>query len=163
MTKAGKIDFLKREFIPSLKITDPGRPAAWGKMNFIRMVEHLSDSFDIASGKIILPGAADEWASKRKAFLMTEKPFKENTRNPFLPENPATVRHHTVSAAINDLQMSLLYFFEVYEKNPAHVQPNPIFGNLSFDEQIRLAYKHVSHHLRQFGVEILQAAGQTES
>jgi len=163
MNSAGKIDFLRRDFIALLKVINPAIPPAWGKMNFIQMVEHLTEAFDLASGKVVIAGVEDEWDAKRRAFLMTEKPFKENTKNPFLPEEPVPVRHQTVSAAINNLQMSMLHFFEVYEKNPAHIQPNPIFGQLNYDLQVRLVYKHVLHHLSQFRVQPLQPADESES
>ncbi|MDZ4803510.1 MAG: DUF1569 domain-containing protein [Candidatus Eisenbacteria bacterium] len=31
------------------------------------------------------------------------------------------------------------------------MEPNPIFGNLSVDEWGKLSWKHLDHHLRQFG------------
>jgi hypothetical protein len=47
----------------------------------------------------------------------------------------------------------MIYFFEVFEKDTALVTRNPFFGDLNFEQNVQLLYKHSLHHLRQFGVE----------
>ena len=59
----------------------------------------------------------------------------------------------TVQAAIGALQQELIYFFEAYEKKPQLVIRNPFFGDLNFEENVQLLFKHALHHLKQFGVE----------
>ena len=86
---------------------------------------------------------------------MSEKPFKENTKNPLMPEGPAPLRYETVQGAIGALQQELIYFFEAFEKNPALTTRNPFFGDLTFEQNVQLLYKHALHHLRQFGIEPL--------
>jgi len=68
-------------------------------------------------------------------------------------EEPAPLRYKTVQGAIGALQQELIYFFEAYEKNPAMIIRNPFFGDLNFEQNVQLLYKHALHHLRQFGVE----------
>ncbi len=84
---------------------------------------------------------------------MSEKPFRENTKNPYVPETPAPVKHTTIEAALNELQEELRYFFNVFEENKLQQTRNPFFGDLNFEQNIQLLYKHALHHLRQFGVE----------
>jgi hypothetical protein len=86
---------------------------------------------------------------------MSEKPFKENTKNPLMGEEPAPLRYKTVQAAIGALQQELICFFEAYEKQPDMMIRNPFFGDLNFEQNVQLLYKHALHHLRQFGVEPL--------
>jgi hypothetical protein len=89
-----------------------------------------------------------------REFMMSDKPFKENTKNPLLGEEPAPLRHNTVQAAIGTLQEELIWFFEVFAKNPQLVTRNPLFGDLNFEQNVHLLYKHAIHHLRQFGVDL---------
>ena len=58
-----------------------------------------------------------------------------------------------MQGAIGALQLELIYFFEAFEKNPALITRNPFFGDLNFEQNVQLLYKHALHHLRQFGVE----------
>jgi hypothetical protein len=119
-------------------------------------VEHFSDSVRIASGKtryseIVTPEAH---LDKMRSFLVSDKPFRENTMNPLMPEVPAPVRNRSAEEAINELKSELADFFSSFEKAPIQVTRNPIFGDLNFEENVQLLYKHALHHLRQFGITI---------
>ena len=65
-------------------------------------------------------------------FLMSDKPFKENVMNPLLGEEPRALRYKTVQGAIGALQQELIYFFEVFEKNPASDYTQPFFWRPQF-------------------------------
>jgi hypothetical protein len=149
-----KIRFLKSEFIPLLQRIPPQTQPSWGKMSLQHMVEHLTGAVKIASGRMQLPGQGDPaLQEKSKAFLMTDKPFRENTRNPFLAEETYPLRNHTLAAAISELQAALLEFFTAYEEDPHKRVHNLVFGDLNYAEQVQLLHKHALHHLKQFGVE----------
>ncbi len=153
-----KENFLRTRFVPLLQQLNPATPPRWGKMNVQQMIEHFAgDALRTASGrlkmeKIITP---PENLQRMRDFMMSEKPFKENTKNPLLGEEPAPLRFKTVQAAIGALQQELILFFEAFEKNPQLITRNPFFGDLNFEENVQLLYKHALHHLRQFGVEPL--------
>lgn len=148
-----KIRFLKQELVPLIQRIPADTQPAWGKMSLHHMVEHLAASVRIAGGQLVVPGTPDTASWERnRAFLMTEKPFRENTRNPFLPETTLPLRHHTLAAAINDLQAALIQFFHVFAIAPDKKVQNLNFGDLGYAEQVQLLYKHAVHHLRQFGV-----------
>jgi hypothetical protein len=118
------------------------------------MIEHFSGAVKIATGTLRFPGASEpNDSSGNYAFLMSDKPFKEITNNPFLSEEPYPLRNHTQQAAIGELQGALLEFFLSYEKDDEKRVLNPFFGNLNYAEQVQLLHKHALHHLRQFGVE----------
>lgn len=152
-----KLTFLKKEYIPLLQQIPEDTGPAWGLMNLQQMVEHMQGAVDIASGRSAYAG---EWVSpnhaQARAFLMSDKPFRENTKNPLLPQEPLAVRNHTLQGAIGELQSSLLEFFHAFESEPGKRVFNPIFGELDFEGQTMLLYKHALHHLRQFGVTPLQ-------
>ena len=48
----------------------------------------------------------------------------------------------------------MICFFEVFEKDPGLKTINPVFGELDFDSNIQLLYKHALHHLKQFGIDV---------
>ena len=153
-----KENFLRTRLVPLLQQLPPGTAARWGKMNVQQMIEHLGgDAIRTASGRLIFEKilTAPEQLARMRAFMMSEKPFKENTVNPLMGNEPASMRYKTVQGAIGALQQELIYFFEVFEKNPLLITRNPFFGDLNFDENVQLLYKHALHHLKQFGVEPL--------
>ncbi len=150
-----KENFLRTKLITYLQRLDPATVPQWGKMSVQQMVEHYAgDAVRNASGrlkmeKIITP---IEHFEKMREFMMSEKPFKENTKNPLMGEEPQSLRYKTIQAAIGALQQELIYFFEAFEKNPQLITRNPFFGDLNFEQNVQLLYKHAIHHLRQFGV-----------
>ncbi|MBL7738308.1 MAG: hypothetical protein JNK14_03760 [Chitinophagaceae bacterium] len=153
-----KENFLRTRLVHYLQQLDPSTPPRWGKMSVQHMIEHYAgDAVRNASGrlqieKIITP---PENLKRMRDFMMSDKPFKENTKNPLLGEEPAALRYNTTQAAIGALQQELIYFFEAFTKNPHQITRNPFFGDLNFEQNVQLLYKHALHHLRQFGVEPL--------
>ncbi len=152
----GKENFLRTKLVTCLQQLDPATPALWGKMSVQQMVEHFGgEAVRNANGrlpmeKILTP---PEQLAQMREFMMSEKPFKENTKNPLMGEEPAPLRYHTIQGAIGPLQQELIYFFEAFEKNPQLVTRNSFFGDLNFEQNVQLLYKHALHHLKQFGVE----------
>jgi hypothetical protein len=153
-----KENFLRTRLVVQLQQLDPATKAKWGKMGVQEMIEHYAgDAVRNASGKLKIDKIVTppENLGRMREFMMSEKPFKENTKNPLLGEEPAPTRYKTVQAAIGALQEELIYFFEIFEKDPNLVTRNPFFGDLNFEQNVQLLYKHALHHLRQFGVDIL--------
>lgn len=152
-----KENFLRTRFISYLQQLNPATNPYWGKMSLQQMIEHFADTVRWANGKVrhATINTPPERLQAYREFLMSEKPFKENTRNPLLDEHPEPVRHKTAQAAIGELHQELIHFFEVFEKDPQLIVRNPNFGDLNFEQHIQLLYKHALHHLRQFGVEPL--------
>lgn len=151
-----KENFLRTKLITLLQRLDPATPPRWGKMSVQQMIEHYGgDAVRNANGRLKIETIITplEHLDRMREFMMSEKPFKENTKNPLMGEEPAPLRYKTVQGAIGALQQELIYFFEAYEKNPAMIIRNPFFGDLNFEQNVQLLYKHALHHLRQFGVE----------
>lgn len=154
-----KENFLRTKLVAYLQQLNPATTARWGKMSVQQMIEHYAgDAVRNASGRlktdnILTPPGNLE---RMREFMMSDKPFKENTKNPLMGEEPAPLRYKTVQGAIGALQQELIYFFEAFEKEPGLITRNPFFGDLNFDQNVQLLYKHALHHLRQFGVEPLK-------
>jgi hypothetical protein len=151
---AEKAEFLRSRFVPLLQQIPTETKAAWGKMTLQQMIEHFADSVRIASGKtahadILTP---PEQLDRMRAFLESEKPFRENTSNALMSEVPAPVRNPSRDEALKELKKELEFFFSVFEKNNLQVTRNPFFGDLNYEQNIQLLYKHALHHLKQFGI-----------
>jgi len=150
-----KENFLRTKLISHLQKLKIETQPRWGKMNVQQMIEHFTDVMMVASGKIKLPIVTPpDKLPRLQEFMMSEKPFKENTKSPVLGEEPVPLKKHTKEAAIGKLQEEIIYFFETFERNPGLKTTNPVFGELDFDMNIQLLYKHALHHLKQFGIEI---------
>jgi hypothetical protein len=153
-----KENFLRTKLVSYLQRLDPSTPPRWGKMNVQQMIEHFAgDAVRNASGRLKIETilTPPEHLEKLREFMMSDKPFRENTRNILMTEEPAPTRYKTVQGAIGALQQELIYFFEAYEKEPGLIIRNPFFGDLNFEQNVQLLYKHALHHLRQFAVEPL--------
>lgn len=146
-----KIDFLLNELPARLRTLAPDAMGNWGRMNAQQMVEHFILSVKNASGKLQLPVVNEgEIMEKSRAFVLSDKPFKENTKNPLMGD-PLPVHYPSMEAAIKKLEIELKYLVETFQNNPGLATQNPFFGVLDFDGNIHLLHKHALHHLRQFG------------
>ena len=148
-----KTEFVQFEFPRILATIDPDTAPAWGKMGIQQMIEHMSDSVRIANGRdpkdcVTSP----DHLPKMQAFMMSDKPFKENTPNSQMPDMPAPHRFERIEDAIGELQQELNEFVDVFGEDKQKVITNPFFGDLNFEQWVQLLYKHSLHHLRQFGV-----------
>jgi len=148
-----KLHFLQHDFLTLLQTLEPAAKGKWGVMNGQQMVEHMSDSVRIANGKdpkrvILTP----EQMEKARGFMLTDKPFKENTKNIELPEIPPPVTQPSMQAALSELKEEIGTFVKVFENQSGKIITNPFFGDLDFEQWTHLLHKHATHHLRQFGL-----------
>jgi len=155
-----KENFLRTNLVRYLQQLDPATLPKWGKMNVQQMIEHFcGDALRNANGRLKIANifTPPENLQRMREFMMSDKPFKENTKNPLMGEEPASLRYKTIQGAIGALHQELIYFFEAFENDHNMVTRNPYFGDLNFEQNVQLLYKHALHHLRQFGVEPLDA------
>lgn len=151
-----KARFLREAFVPLLQSIPATTGPKWGKMNLQQMIEHFGDAVRMSSGRLAAPRqlTPQENLPRMRDFLFSDKPFKENTANPLMPETPAPVRFSSPDAALNELASQLDYFFTVFDASPALETLNPFFGMLDYNGNVQLLHKHAVHHLRQFGIEV---------
>ena len=148
-----KFEFISTVFINRLQSLSGEAVGAWGKMNGQQMVEHVSGFFKVSNGKIIFTLITPaEQLPKYKEFLLSDKPFRENTKAPgnVVPEEPVQIRNTSMEEAINELKNEVSDFITYFTKHPGSKTVHPVFGELDFEEWVLLHYKHVTHHLKQF-------------
>ena len=148
-----KKSFLKNDFLLLINKLKGDEKAKWGKMNAQQMIEHVSAFFKVSTQKIQFPLTTPvEHLPKYKEFLLSEKEFKENTKAPVLPEEPLPLRYSNMQEALEKLKKSVDEFFEFFKNDPDKKTLHPAFGDLNFDEWVQLHHKHITHHLKQFGL-----------
>jgi hypothetical protein len=132
---------------------DQLQPAAqrqWGKMDVAQMMAHCSAALDMALGRInpprILIGRL--LGPLVKPMYTNEKPFSKN--NPTDKQLVIAERRDFMSEQ-ERLKACVRQFHKGGEMKCTR-HPHPFFGSLSPRDWSRGMYKHLDHHLRQFGV-----------
>jgi len=149
-----KAQFLRNDLAKKLHALDADAPRKWGKMNVQQMIEHMSYSLRQASGKDVYECLTpEENLPRMQAFLASEKPFRENTPNRLLPDEPEAPSKANKEEAIEELQEEINHFFKVFEEDSNKKIMNPFFGLLGYEQWVQLLHKHAWHHLHQFGIE----------
>ena len=150
-----KLNFITGEFLDRLQTLPANAMGKWGKMNGQQMVEHVAGFFKVSTDKIKFPLVTPvEHLPKYKEFLLSDAAFRENTKAPgnVVPEEPVALRKASMQEALEELRGDVSYFVKYFEENPGARTTHPVFGELDFDEWVLLHYKHVTHHLKQFGL-----------
>jgi Protein of unknown function (DUF1569) len=155
-----KLNFLSTDLVPLLKTLPADATMKWGKMNAQQMVEHISGFFRVSTNKLHFPLVTPpEQLPKFKEFLRSDKEFRENTKASVLPEEPLPVQFASFEDAVNDLDKEIKDFLHQFTNDPGLTTQHPVFGDLNFEEWVLLHYKHVVHHLKQFGLTAQTSAG----
>jgi oxepin-CoA hydrolase/3-oxo-5,6-dehydrosuberyl-CoA semialdehyde dehydrogenase len=153
MADQQKLAFISTGIVPLLRNLSEDAIMKWGKMNAQQMVEHLSAFFRVSTNKLHFPLVTHEdQLPSFKAFLRSEKEFRENTKAPVLPEEPFPVQFANFKDAVNDLEKEIGDFVTLFSNDTNLTTQHPVFGDLNFDDWVLLHYKHVVHHLKQFGL-----------
>ncbi|MBK9387611.1 MAG: DUF1569 domain-containing protein [Planctomycetes bacterium] len=122
----------------------------WGKMNAAQMFAHCRAPLRVATGQQKLKRSLAGWLFGRlaKRYVLRSREFGRN-----LPTDPSFL-----FANANDAQKELAALIDELRRFHAGgvagltKDPHPFFGQLAPDEWDRLQWKHLDHHLRQFGV-----------
>ncbi len=145
--------FVKTEFLRLVENLNGKEIGNWGLMNAQQMVEHVTDFFKVSSNKKSFPLITPmEQLPKYKEFLLSNKEFRENTKAPMLPKEPAEIRNVSMQLAVDELKNEIENFHLFFKNNAEIKTLHPVFGELNFDEWIQLHFKHTQHHAKQFGL-----------
>lgn len=137
------------EVISRIDRLQPASQHLWGKMDVAQMMAHCSAALDMASGRVNPPRM---WIGRVlgplfKAVYTNEKPFSQN--------NPTDKRlvitdQRDFQREQEELRTRVRQFHDGGEPQCTR-HPHPFFGSLSPQDWSRGMYKHLDHHLRQFG------------
>jgi oxepin-CoA hydrolase / 3-oxo-5,6-dehydrosuberyl-CoA semialdehyde dehydrogenase len=133
-------------------LREDARPA-WGGMTAQQMVEHLEWVFEVSIGEAPVACAVPEERRARwKAFLFDAAPMPHEFRNPALVAGLPSLRHAGLAEAKASLSRAVDRFLERSRATPDAAYTHPTFGPLTGEEWSRSHFKHVYHHLQQFGL-----------
>jgi len=123
----------------------------WGKMTAAQAVAHCAVGMEMALGDIVLPRLLIGRLIGRMVkplALGNEKPMQRNS-----PTAPALIIADDRDLDAERRRLSVLVDrFAAAGPAGYTTHPHPFFGPLTPDEWAILMYKHLDHHLRQFGV-----------
>jgi len=125
-------------------------PPQWGRMDAARMMVHCRIAMQVAVGEVRLRRG---WVGVilgplAKRILLSDKPFRRN--GPTAPEF-RVLEAHDFDRARDEL-VAQVRGFQRGGAASLTPDPHPFFGRLTAKEWQRLQWKHLDHHLRQFGV-----------
>lgn len=139
--------------LSTVSTLDASQKPLWGAMSAQRMIEHLTDSIQVSSGKIVLEQITpDDKLDRMISFLESDKPMAKNIEVSFAGKD-VPLRHEEIELAIDELVEEWIDFEELYASNEGLKIPHPYYGPLNFEQWLRLHSKHFTHHFEQFGLK----------
>jgi hypothetical protein len=137
------------EVISRIDTLQPATQRQWGKMDVAQMMAHCSAALDMASGQLILRRLliGRLIGPFVRPIYTNEKPFSHS--NPTDPKLVVSDRREFLREQ-EQLKVKVRQFFEGGEAKCTR-HPHPFFGALPPQDWSRGMYKHLDHHLRQFG------------
>jgi hypothetical protein len=138
------------EILSRIDKLTPTTTPIWGKMNVAQMMEHCARALDQATGKMKEPRLLIGYllGSFMKSMYYSDKPWPRNTKT--APSYLVTEQPEFEQAKKRLRELVT----EFSEGGPAKAttHPSPFFGHLTPEQHGLGQYKHLDHHLAQFGV-----------
>lgn len=140
------------EVVQRIEQLNPESQPVWGKMDSGQMMAHVNVQYEMAYEREKHPSPNPIMKMILKAFVKNivvgPKPYKKNSRTApaFLIADKRDFEAEKTKLISN--------IRKTQELGRSHFEgmPSPSFGNLTSDEWNTLFYKHLDHHLQQFGV-----------
>jgi hypothetical protein len=149
MTKSIFEPEAKQEIFNRIEKLTPGSERLWGKMTVSQMLAHCANAMGLAMGKI----------KPKKQFIgiigWIFRSSYSNEKN--FPKNFKTIKGGDVIDEKDFEAEKKRLMAEIEEMHGGGEKvctdhPHPIMGKFNPDEWGKGMYKHLDHHLRQFGV-----------
>ena len=142
----------KAELLRRLRNVRPDSTGRWGRMSAHQMVCHLVDSFHMATGEKPVSQATSAFRRTILKWIVLYLPLRWPAgilTTPEIDQEIGGTRPVDFDADIARLE-ALMVLVTARKRNFVW-QMHPIFGPMSEADWLRWAYRHVDHHLRQFG------------
>ena len=135
-----------------LEQLQPDSQRQWGNMDPAQMLAHCSAAIDMAEGKIVSPRIMIGrllGPLAKKSLIIKGEPMRRNS-----PSSPELFSADATKCEFISERSRLIAAIESFaSEGPMGCSryPHPFFGPLNPQQWAIIAYKHVDHHLRQFG------------
>jgi Protein of unknown function (DUF1569) len=141
-------DQTREEILSRVRGLSAEKRPQWGKLTAPQMLAHISDQIRMALGDVPARRGSG-WMSVPpiNTLMIYVVPWPHGAKG---PSEAFTTKAATWAADLQKL-FTLIQRFD--EKRDQQSWPeHPLFGKLSGKDWAALSYKHLNHHLRQFGV-----------
>jgi hypothetical protein len=132
----------------------PNCERQWGSMTVVQTLAHCTSAFHMATGSIHpkrAPFPGNILGRLIKPLVLgDDKPIRRNS-----PSAPELFRADIEQCDFEQERAELIATIDSFAAQGAACcspRPHPFFGPLKPEQWAILMYKHVDHHLRQFGV-----------
>lgn len=138
---------VKQDIIVRITKLTPQSQRQWGKMDVAQMLAHCQMPLGVAVGKHKLKGGffLRLIGPMFKSQLYNDKPFTQN-----LPTDKSFKIADTRD--FEKEKQNLILMINDFSATTMSDEPHPFFGRLTRDQWSRGTWKHIDHHLQQFGV-----------
>jgi Protein of unknown function (DUF1569) len=138
---------VKQDIVDRINKLTPESKALWGKMNAGQMLAHCQVPIGVAEGthKLKRTFIGRIFGPIAKPMLYNEKPFKRT-----LPTDKSFVM--TDQKDFEMEKQKLLTMISNFTEANMVDEPHPFFGKLTKEQWSIGSWKHLDHHLQQFGV-----------
>lgn len=138
------------ELLQRLGKLTPAAGRQWGKMSPAQMMEHTARALEMATGDVPMKqhimGKLIGWAFKGK--FLGEEPFPKNS-----PTGPTLIIDDEPNFDATRQRLSeLITKFHGMGEGGVDGHVHGFFGRLNGRQWGETQFKHVDHHLRQFGL-----------
>ena len=122
----------------------------WGKMTVSQMLEHCQQPIKVSFGTL-------ELKPNLISFLFGKSAKKQMLTQPRFKKSLPTVKEFKITHEPNfeEARKQLIEMVSKYADEghgAIKVSKHPFFGNMTMEEWDILQWKHLDHHLKQFGV-----------
>lgn len=138
------------EITQRMNALTPSSERQWGKMDVAQMLAHCKAAFSVPLSEKKMPrsflGLLIGWMIKNK--LHNDEPWKKS-----LPTAPQFIIKDQRDFEKEKKELSELVnrFYTGGPENAGRF-PHPMFGSFTKEQWGKAMYKHLDHHLKQFGV-----------
>ncbi len=124
-------------------------PRQWGHMEMEQMHVHCTTQFKLALGEIF---SRTQWSSFMRSgigkwILFSNLPWPKGSNT---PDKMNVETKNNLLTGIEMEKKDLLSYLEKVKMRD-QLKTHSFFGKLNRDKWSRLIYKHIDHHLKQFG------------
>ena len=138
---------VKQVIIERINKLTPETPRQWGKMDIAQMLAHLQQPLEVALGIRTIKGSffMNLILPLFKKTLRDDKPWKKG-----LPTDATYI----MTGEAKDFQQEkakLLDLITRFNEAALSDKKHPVFGFMTKEQWSKSAWKHIDHHLKQFG------------
>lgn len=123
-------------------------PALWGRMNAAQMLAHCTSTMQMPTGEVkVKAGFMSLLGRLLKKKILGDQPFRHGA-----PTDKAFVVADTREFEVEKARFLDMFQTLTHGTSVITAHTHPFFGPMTDEDWGVLLFKHLDHHLRQFGV-----------